>query len=492
MLSIKDLSKEYADREILSHINISIKETDKIGLIGCNGSGKSTLFKILVGEINPDTGVIDNSNDILGYLPQNPHFEDISIGQFIDQELANNTSRDYLIKSILTQLGLEAVDKDIKCTLLSGGQKTKLILANLVLRDPKVTMLILDEPTNNLDITSLDWLELFIKNFNGGLILTSHDRFFLDRVCNKIIELKNGKIKTYGGNYSFYKQQCEIEEQAYAKMYVVQQKQINKTLDNIHTLKEEALTYEHKFSSRNPYEKKKAAKSVKNAINKENKLQKLLNSTEYLDKPQNIKKYGVTVPGTNPQGKLMLSVNNLSFSYGDKLILNNISFRICGSGRTWLIGKNGSGKTTLIKTITNQLIPTSGEIKLGVGNKIGYLSQDSSNLTDAKTGIEELAYVCNDMTQCFRMASHLYLTQKDLVKKISHLSSGQKVKLEFAKLLLAGNNLIIMDEPTNHLEIDTREEIEKALQEYKGAILVASHDRYFIEKLGITDIVELF
>ncbi|EKE05193.1 MAG: ABC transporter related protein, partial [uncultured bacterium] len=322
------------------------------------------------------------------------------------------------------------------------------------------------------------------------VILTSHDRFFLDKTVKTILEIKDGNVKTYGGNYSFYKKQKQDEFALLEKMYVVQQKKIHKIEENIAEFKQRALEGELTYTSRNPYQKKKAGMIAKTALVRERKLEKLLASEETLEKPKGRKKFGVDISGSAHSGKLILEVTGCAKSFGEKQIFKDVSFSIRGNEHVWLIGKNGSGKTTLLKIITGNLQPDFGEVRLGNGVRIGYFSQEST-LNSENTGINELKLTGADETTCFNTASHLHLVESDLRKKIKQLSRGQLAKLEFVKILLSDINLLILDEPTNHLEIETREDIENALSVYKGAILVVSHDRYFVETIGVDQVVEL-
>lgn len=490
MLILKDITKKYNDKTPLNRVSLSLPRNEVVGLVGNNGEGKSTLFKIIAGEVEPENGevTVDN-NEKLSYLPQYLDFENLTVGDFLLSKLGSN-SQDYSLDISLNQVGLKSIDKNQRCKDLSGGQKTRLYLASAFLVNPDSSILLLDEPTNNMDIEGLEWLEGFIKSYHGLVLLTSHDRYFLDKVTTKIIELKNGKIKVYGGNYSFYKKQRQDAEKVVERMYIVQQKKVDRVKTDIRNYKEKALWGENKFTSRNPYQKKKAAKAARTTVVRERKLEKLLNSEEYIERADARKSYGVSINGPAPSGKKVLEVSNICKSFNGKSVFQNVSFSIYGNERVWLRGLNGSGKTTILKIIQGIVPADSGEASLGVNINSGYFSQDST-LNLSNTGINELLSTGASVTECFNKASHLHLSDSDLRKNISQLSRGQVAKLEFVKLLLVNNDLLILDEPTNHLEIETREEIESALCEYSGALLVASHDRYFIENIGIRTVVEL-
>lgn len=450
MIQAIGISKKYSGNPVLNELNFSAVAGERVGLVGSNGSGKSTFLGILAGTVKPDSGkvVIKNSVDV-GFVPQQ----------------ANPGSR------------------------LSGGQQVKNLIEKALSQNPQV--LLLDEPTNNLDLESLNWLENILLSFKGLVIFTSHDRFFMDKVCTRIVELSSGKLKEYGGNYTFYKAQKQKEAEIYAKIYHEQQKFIKKTVDQISSSKQEAQHFETKFSSRQPYEKKKSSKSVRGAIVRQGRLEKLLDSTLKIEKPVYRKNYNPQVVGLNAAGKMILQVKDLSFNFAGREIFNKITLYIFGKDRVWINGKNGSGKTTLLKNIIGQLSPTQGSVKFGAEIKYAYYSQDNSNIDLSLTGIKNLLQTCPDETECFRMATRLHLTYEDLLKPAQQLSGGQKAKLEFSKLLLGNFNLLILDEPTNNLEIETREDIEDALVDFEGAILFVSHDRFFVEKLKPDSVVNL-
>lgn len=485
MLVLNDVSKSYGDKQILNNVSFSLNKNEVVGLVGENGAGKTTVFKLIAGLDKADDGNIDKKSEVIGYLPQNPEFNNKTVGEFLV------TSEDYKIDIALEKLGLEGIGRDQKCESLSGGQKTRLYIASLLLMEPTPTTLLLDEPTNNLDIEALDFLESFVKSFRGSIFLTSHDRYFLDKVANKILELKNGEIKVYGGNYSFYKKQKWIEKEAFEKKYIAQQKKIEQVKEDIRKTEDKAKQGEIEFSSRQPYQRRKIAKGAKTAVVRKEKLEKFLESEEFLERPEKRKDYNFGFEGETHSGKLILEISKVTKSFGAKKLINDISFSVRGDEHVLIAGTNGSGKTTLLKLITGELERDSGEITFGAGVKFGYFSQDFIHQNLNNTGIEELKSSGANATDCYTFASYIHLNESDLHKPIKALSRGQVAKLEFAKLLLSNNELLILDEPTNHLEIETREEIEEALKGYKGAILVASHDRYFVESLGTDKTITL-
>lgn len=482
MLHIKNISKQYSHNLILDDVSLTLKQGEIVGIVGKNGVGKSTLLKILAGLEKTDLGNLELDGTV-AYLPQYFEFKDQSIREFL-------VAVDHKSLAALAKVGLTNINLDQKCELLSGGEKTRLYFASLLVKEDLPQILLLDEPTNNLDINSLEWLEKFIKDFKGIVVLTSHDRYFLDKVVTKIVELEVGKLKVFGGNYSFYKSQIKIAEQAYERAFKDQQVYVDTVKQNIATYKEIALRGEKEFTSRNPYEKKKAGKAARAARVRERKLEKLLDSTDYLDKPETRKNYGVRLFGELPKGKLVLRVSSISKSINSNQTLNNVSFEIFGNERVWLQGKNGSGKSTLLKILVGDLQADSGDITIGKDIKVGYFSQDST-LNPNSDGLSQLLNTGASETLIYKMAAHMRLRDADLKKSINSLSRGQIAKIEFLKLIVSDCQLLVLDEPTNHLEIETREDIEGALSQFGGAILVASHDRYFIDQLDVTSKISL-
>jgi len=490
MVYLKDITKSYDGLVVLDKVNLSLSKGEIVGLVGDNGSGKSTLFNVLVGNIKPDSGSVDIQSEKIAYLPQFPEFEGISARELLLKISQRAEIAQYEIDTVFARLQMEELILDTNSNYLSGGEKTKITIAGFLLRIMEPTTLVLDEPTNNLDLAGLEWLENFLSQFQGSVILTSHDRFFLDRVTTKTIELSNGKLHTYGGNYSFYRNQKQIEIDSQARKYTAQQKKINQVKEDIFEYKNRGLQGELKYTSRNPYQKKKAQKASRTAIVRQKKLEKFLESEEFIEKPVIRKTYGVSLNTAVPSAKLIIEVENITKNFNDNSVLNNVSFSLHGNERLWIAGKNGSGKSTLCKILVGEITPDNGNVRYGTNVKWGYLSQQTS-IDQESTGIEFLKSLSIDMTTVFTTAAHLHIFEDVLRKKIKQLSYGQVAKLEFVKLLVSNFDLLILDEPTNHLEIETREDIENALKDYHGAVIVVTHDRYFIESLGISHILEL-
>ncbi len=490
MIKIDNISKQFKNKDVLKNISFNLSENKIIGLIGENGSGKTTLLNIIAGLIPPDQGKIEKQNEKIEYLPQNIFFEkNETIEDFLLKKITQE--KYYKIKFALKEVGLENININKIANNLSGGQKTRLYISSFIISDTIPTTLLLDEPTNNLDIDGIIWLEQFLINFKGNVLFTSHDRSLLDKVANKIIELHQGKIKIYGGNFSFYKIQKEIEFQAYKKMYAVQDKKIKKIQTDVKNIEEKAHQGEKIFSSRNPYQRRKIKKSVKQAVSRKNKLEKFLNSNQNLQKPEEKTNYYINLSKQIYSDKILLNVKNLSKLFDENIIFKNVTFYIGGKDRVWLSGLNGSGKTTLLKIINNEILKSEGEIEIGNQINIGYFSQDRQDLNPKNTIIEEFELIGLDQTESYKLAISFGFEKDELTKKINELSTGQKAKIAFAKLTTGNYQLLILDEPTNHLEIETREIIENALNRYKGGILVASHDKYFLEKIEINKIISL-
>lgn len=490
VLAFTGISKSFGDKQVLNNINLSLDD-EVVGLIGNNGSGKTTLLKIITGELQPDKGNIQKGNEIIGYLPQYPNFRDFTVEGFLYSKL-NDPKDGYKIEMALNKLGLSKVEKIQLANKLSSGQKTRLYLAALLLSEP--TLLLLDEPTNNLDIEGLAWLENFIKDFSGSVLIVSHDRALLDNTAERIIELEDGQLKKYGGNYSFYREQKLAEEKARLERYKENVEEIKRLERLISEKKERAkrLSKDTKATRDNdkfaPYFfSQRSIRIDRQAKAFESRLEHL----DRLEKPKGRVIYPFGFEGQMHTDKFILGVKNISKSYDGKLILNGITFTVTGNQHVWLSGANGSGKTTLLNILVGKIEPDSGAVDVGNGIKIGYFSQEATQLDINKTGIEELRLTGMPEADCFKYAMNLHLEPNDLRKPISQLSRGQIAKLEFVKLLIGQNQILILDEPTNHLEVETREEIEEALKDYQGAILVVSHDRYFLGEVGIDRTIEI-
>lgn len=490
MLIVNSLSKSFGEHIVLDNVSFSLKSGEVVGLVGKNGSGKTTLFEIITGKITPDRGKVETEKETIGYLPQHFNFSNETIEEFLSVPIEES----HKINTALKQVGLNGIDLKQRAVNLSGGQKTKLYLARILLNNPIPTTLLLDEPTNNLDFKGLNWLENLLQKFEGSVLVTSHDRAFLDNVTDRTLELSDSKIKSYGGNYSFYREQKLEQEKAELERYQRNTEEIKRLERQIREKKEHALRVHRKDKPARDNDKfaagffaQKSSVIARQAKGMESRLSQM----ESLEKLESYKPYRSNFTGNVHSNKTVIEVDNISKSFNTVSVLKNVTFSVSGNTHVWLAGENGSGKSTLLKIIAGQLKPNLGEVRLGVEIKAGYFSQEISQMNETKSGLEELMSTGATETDSYKYAARLHLKGNDLKKKLSELSRGQRAKIEFTKLLLSNNQLLILDEPTNHLEVNTREEIEEALKRYEGAILVASHDRYFLEELGIDQRFEL-
>lgn len=511
VLSCNNIHKSFGIDVILKDITFSINEGEKIGLIGANGAGKSTLFKILTSQMEYDSGelFIDKSKRV-GYLSQNLALESDNtiFGELllVFEELLNmekklknleqkmsepydETKADYhnkLIKDyttltevyenrggytykgeigrVLKGLGFNENDFDKQINILSGGQKTRVALCKLLLIKPEI--LLLDEPTNHLDLDAIEWLEEYLKNYKGSMIIISHDRFFLDAVTNKTIEIAGGRAASYNGNYTTF---IDLKKKNYdvaLKAYNLQQAEIKRQEDII-----------QKYKSFNREKSIKAAESR----------QKALDKIERIEAPHKEQKASrISFETKIKSGNDVLHIEELSKSFGEKVLFTNVNMDIKRENKIALIGENGRGKTTLFKIIMDEIEKDSGVKVLGKNVNIGYYDQEQSNLDLQKTIIDEVWDEFPDMTttevRC-ALAAFLF-TGDDVFKKIEKLSGGEKCRINLLKLMLSKNNFLLLDEPTNHLDIVSREALEDALLTYDGTVLVISHDRYFLNKVA--------
>lgn len=512
ILSCNDIKKSFGVKNILSNISFNINEKDKVALVGVNGAGKSTLFKIIVGEISKDSGDINiPKNTKIGYFSQNLNLNENNslfdelltvFSQIINMEfklreleqkmqiykneelnliikeydkistyLSENNSFDYnsRIKGVLKGLGFTEDDfyKEIK--FLSGGQKTRVALGKILLEEPDI--LLLDEPTNHLDIKSIQWLENFLKSYSKALFIISHDRYFLNKIVNKVIELENTKSTIYNGNYSDYAEKKHIAREIMLRHYLNQQKEIKKQEEVIKKLR----SYNRE-------------KFVKRAESRE----KLLDKMEKIEKPDNLPaQMRLSLSPKKESGNDVLIVENLSKSF-DFNLFNNISFDIKKGDKVALIGANGIGKTTLIKMIMEKESINNGSIKLGSNVIIGYYDQEQQNLNLDKTIFDEISDTYPNLkNEEIRNALAVFVfTGDDVFKKISTLSGGEKGRVALAKIMLSNANFLILDEPTNHLDMVSKEILEDALKNYTGTCIYISHDRLFINNTA-TKVMEL-
>ncbi len=470
MILIRNLTKYILKQPLFEELSLTILPEDRIGIVGPNGGGKTTLLKIIAGIEIADQGFVDTEKERIGYLPQEPEFKSYDT---IESYLA---APDHKMEKVLTQVSLTGLDLETLTTKLSGGQKTKLALAKVLLENPSV--LLLDEPTNHLDITALSWLRNFINEFRGAVMIVSHDRSLLNNVATKIIEIDsiNQEVNEFVGNYD---------------NYLIEKERLIEKRENAYSLQERKRKHMENWIRH----RQDIASAIPNpAMGKQIQMMKRRLKREILDnelnKPIEYNSFkGKPLSGEVPTGKLIIRAQGLRKILSEKIVLEDISFEVRGSDRVLISGSNGSGKTTLLKLLTNQWSPDSGEITIGPNVNFGYFAQEHEVLDLEKTVIGEFLSTDRLLIGSSNPRSVLgnfLFKNDDVFKKVKELSLGQRVRLVFAKLMYQQNELLILDEPTNHLDIASKENIEQALQEYRGAIIVVSHDMYFIDQIGIT------
>ena len=508
-INISKVCKSFGFDLILNNIDITVQKGEKVGLIGTNGSGKSTILKIIAGQESIDSGSLSIRNNIsIGYLSQIPEEKDIIVKDYINSafkeiiELKEKLERyedkllteDYKvitkymnlqekfislggyeyetkIQKILPVFNITEEILNRNFNTLSGGEKTIISLIRLLLQEPDV--LLLDEPTNHLDINKIIWLEKTLKNYKGTIILVSHDRYFMDNVINKVYLLTKRGIEVYHGNYSYYIKESENRLLLELKNYKDQQKQITAMENSIKRLKE--------------YGRLCGPSGGEIFFRRAASIEKRLEKLEKLDKPEEKKKLNITFDTASRSGKDVLTINNINLSYGTKEIFNNLNLSIKYQDRLCLVGDNGVGKSTLIK----EILKGNNSIKLGSNIKIGYIPQEIEFEDINLSVLEEARKYFIGPEQYLRSALFKYLfAGENIHKKIKYLSGGEKVRLKIFCLIQNSYNFLILDEPTNHIDIDTREMIEESLKEFTGTILFVSHDRYFINKIA-TSIIEI-
>lgn len=513
ILNCYNISKAFGTNEILKNASFHIEEREKAALIGPNGAGKSTFLKIIMNQMSPDEGEITLSRDkTIGYLAQHQELDvdgtifdelmkakagilemeqkirklelDMKVleGNVLESAMASysrlthefDLQNGYAYKSevtgVLKGLGFDESEFDKAINTLSGGQKTRVALGKLLLTNPDI--ILLDEPTNHLDMDSIAWLETYLMNYKGAVLIVSHDRYFLDKVVTKIIEIDQGHVRMFAGNYSDYSQKKAALRQAAYSAYLNQQKEIRH--------QEEVIAKLKSFNRE---------KSIKRAESRE----KMLDKIEVLEKPaeQDTKMHLHLEPQVI-SGNDVLTVEGLSKSYPDLPLFEDLNFEIRRGERVAIIGNNGTGKTTILKILNQVLPPDSGTFTLGSKVHIGYYDQEHHVLHMEKTIFEEIsdAYPNLTNTEIRNVLAAFLFTGDDVFAPISTLSGGERGRVSLAKLMLSEANFLILDEPTNHLDIDSKEILENALRNYTGTVLYVSHDRYFINQTA-TRILDL-
>lgn len=505
VLACNNISKSFGIDEIIKNASFNIEEREKAAIVGINGAGKTTLLRIIMGEYQADSGEVIIAKDrTIGYLAQHQKLsgdntiydELLSVKRDIIEleqkirrlelemhskegveletvmeaysksthqfELQNGYAYKSEVVGVLKGLGFDESDFEKKMNTLSGGQKTRVALGRLLLSKPDIIML--DEPTNHLDMNSIAWLENYLVNYDGSVIIVAHDRYFLDKVVTKVIEVERGIVSVFSGNYSDYAAKKKQLMDAKLKEYYNQQRDIKH--------QEEVIAKLKSFNRE---------KSIKRAESRE----KLLDKIEVIDKPITEQEtMHFKLEPAKESGNDVLSVEGLSKAFGGNRLFDNVSFEIKKGEKVALIGNNGTGKTTILKIINHIIDADAGKVKLGANVEIGYYDQEHNVLHMEKTAFDEIGDSYPDMTntQIRNMLACFLFTGDDVFKKISDLSGGERGRVSLAKLMLSNANFLILDEPTNHLDIMSKEILESALNRYTGTVLYVSHDRYFINK----------
>ena len=505
ILSVSNLDKSFNDIPVLRNVSFHIEEHEKAAIIGINGAGKTTLLRIIMGELSADGGTLSVSRgSSIGYLSQHDavdgdntiYDELLSVKQDIidlEQKMRavelqmKNASKDALdrlmetytalthtfesrngyacrseLTGVLKGLGFTEEEFTRRVSTLSGGQKTRVALGRLLLENPD--LIILDEPTNHLDMSSVAWLETYLSNYKGAVIVVSHDRYFLDKIATKIIELDNTKATVFSGNYSSYAVKKEILRTAQYNAYMKQQQEIRHQEEVIEKLKS--------FNRE---------KSVRRAESREKKLEKI----EVIEKPSEVRSdMRLHLTPRYESGNDVLHAEDLSKSFGSLALFTQLNFDLKKGEHVAIIGDNGTGKTTLLKIINGLMPPDTGLIRLGANVTIGYYDQEQHVLHPDKTLFEEISddYPTLTNTKIRNVLAAFLFSGEDVFKQIKTLSGGERGRVSLAKLMLSEANFLILDEPTNHLDIVSKEILEDALNAYTGTILYVSHDRYFINR----------
>ncbi len=513
ILSVQHVTKSFGGNTVLKDVSLTLQNRERIGLVGVNGCGKTTLLKILAGESQADSGVISMARQLrVGYLAQqNPVISGQTVYQVLDavfepvremesrlrmlekqmseaqdEEALSRLGESYTrlntafedaggydyrsrIQGVLKGLGFADGMQDQDTGLLSGGELTRLYLARLLLSKPD--LLLLDEPTNHLDLSALAWLESYLADYPGSVLVVSHDRFFMDRVCDGIVEMAFGKTEQYPGNYTRYLDLRAERWLTRERAYDAQQKEIAHQLEVIRRLKS--------FNRE---------KSIKRAESRE----KMLDKITLLERPAEEKQVFFSFTARQRTGDDVLSVRHLSKRFGERILFDDLSFELKRGDRVALIGQNGIGKTTLFRMITGEETQDAGAVIYGANVDIGYYDQHQRGLSADKTILDEVwdAFPRMDQTQIRSALGQFLFSGEDVFEQIRTLSGGERGRVALTKLMLREDNLLLLDEPTNHLDMNSREVLESALDGFEGTILAISHDRYFINRFA-TRVMEL-
>ena len=508
VLSVNGLTKSFLSENILENVTFSISDRDKVGIVGDNGSGKTTLFNLLIKDLSADSGDINFAKNInLSILKQNISYTsdksvyeeclevfekiillekeirelEIEMGNkdLSEEEIRklfdiyeskrhyfeenNGYSYNSKIRGVLFGLGFLEQDFSKSVNNLSGGQKSRLHLAKILLKPSN--LILLDEPTNHLDIESIQFLESYLREYRGSCLIISHDRYFLNAVCNKIFSIENKKLKSFNCGYDEYISRREKDFEVNRHLYEKQQKEISRQ-------KEIIQRFENYGNNR----------FIKQASSR----RKLLDKMDLIENPEIYKNsMKLKLVPEVESGKDVLTISDLSMGFNDKILFDDINLNVYKGDKIGLVGKNGVGKTTLFKIICNNLEAIKGKCDLGARVSIGYYDQEQKTLSNQNTVMDEFWDAYPKMNN-FEVRSHLAkfnFFDEDLFKSVGELSGGERARLELLKLMLSKSNFLLLDEPTNHLDIESKEVLENAIVDYSGTVLIISHDRYFLNKV---------
>ncbi len=514
ILACQNIGKAFGTDQILQNVSFHVNEREKVAIVGINGAGKSTLLKIIMKELPADEGeVILSKGSTIGYLAQHQnlssensilsemmtvkqdiinldrnirtleqdmkHADGDRLKQMLDTytrlthefELKNGYAYQSEVIGILKGLGFGEEEFDKRVNMLSGGQKTRIALGKLLLSKPDI--ILLDEPTNHLDLISIAWLETFLLNYNGAVVVVAHDRYFLDKVVSKVVELDHTKSTSFDGNYSAYAEKKSMLVNIMLKQYLNQQQEIKH--------QEEVIAKLRSFNRE---------KSIKRAESREKMLEKI----ERVERPTENSQMHFSLEPRIVSGNDVLTITGLSKAYDKLTLFTDLDFEIKRGEKVAIIGNNGTGKTTILKIINGQVFADRGDVKLGTKVHVGYYDQEHQVLDPEKTLFDELqdAYPHLDNTAIRNILAAFLFTEDDVFKRIRDISGGERGRVSLAKLMLSEANFLILDEPTNHLDIASKEILENAINHYSGTVLYVSHDRYFINKTAtrILDLTE--
>lgn len=481
LLEVDSIKKEFNGHIVLDGISFTIGDKEVISLVGENGSGKTTLLKIIAGLEEADSGSVRKQpkDATVNYVPQAPEEENLKL-----TPVEMGISTEALIKLGISHLENSPLGN------LSSGERTKVYLARLISQE--ADLLLLDEPTNHLDIEALEWLEDYLVDYQGSVLLVSHDRRFLDNLSQRTLELKDGKIKVYGGNYSFYRNQKAVEEEAQRRAYVVQQKKVKRITEEIREVKANVQGLETRTSGTDHYVRRKAAKAAKGALAMAKRLEKELTESD-IQKPEPDFELSAIFKPKTESSQTVVYIRDATKTYDNgRGVAEPFNLLINKGEKVALLGPNGCGKTTVIKLLMGDEKPNGGKVEVGNNVEIGYLPQEQKSLGSDSTIIDNIITSTKlDRTSAYKLTRRFLFDDEDLRTSVKSLSSGQKSRLPIAKIMASGANFIILDEPTNHLDIPAREALEKAVVSYTGTLLVISHDRYFLETIKPDKVVYL-